>query len=64
MRIYIDKLNEADRLTLAAMLVKAGFTVKIGRSKKEKTGYRYYVELKSDGENREVFIDNAETGDI
>ena len=64
MKIYSDKLNETERLSLAALFVKAGFTVKIGRSKKEKTGYRYYVELKSDGENREVFIDNIETGDI
>ena len=40
MKIYSDKLNETERLSLAALFVKAGFTVKIGRSKKEKMGYR------------------------
>ncbi len=57
MKIYSDKLNEADRLSLAALLLKAGFIVKISREKKEKTGYRYFIEFNSDGENKEVFIE-------
>lgn len=42
------KLNETDRLELAGLLVKAGYTVKIGREKKNtKSNVNiYFVEFK------------------
>ncbi len=45
-RIYSVKgtsLNEADRLQIASLLIKAGYTVKIGREK-PKGSYIYFVE--------------------
>lgn len=59
MKIYSDKLNETDRLNLASILIKAGFTVKVGRCKKEngKQGYKYFVEIQSEEGNREVFVE-------
>lgn len=45
-RIYADgKFNEEDRLALASLLIKAGYTVKIGREMPEgKKSYTYFVE--------------------
>lgn len=59
MKIYSEKLNETDRLNLASILIKAGFTVKLGRSKKEngKQGYRYFVEIQNDEGSREALIE-------
>ena len=50
MRIYEQKhgnWNEKDRLELATLLIKAGFTVRIGREKppgKASAPYKHYVE--------------------
>jgi hypothetical protein len=48
MRIYALKhgsMTEQDRETLAAKLLKAGYTVRIGRERKTSSGpYTYYVE--------------------
>lgn len=47
-RIYSIKnnsLNEQDRLNLVTLLVKAGYTARIGREKpKPNAAYIYYVE--------------------
>jgi hypothetical protein len=49
-RIYSQKtgaLNEQDRLALASMLLKAGYTARVGREKpagKANSQYVYYVE--------------------
>ena len=57
MKIYSDKLNEADRLSLAALHFESGFYCKNQQGKERKTGYRYFIEFNSDGENKEVFIE-------
>lgn len=47
-RIYSAKnnsLNEQDRLSLASLLVKAGYTVRLGREKQGKSNtYSYFIE--------------------
>jgi len=44
-----NKLTEADRLALANLLVKAGYSVRIGREKEgSKSTYRHFVEFWSD----------------
>lgn len=48
-RIYSIKqngLNDADRLELAKMLVKAGYSVRVGKERKEQKSksYSYFVE--------------------
>ncbi len=52
MRIYEQKdgqLNKEDRLELAKLLVKAGYTVRVGREKPQgKRAYVYFVEYKED----------------
>lgn len=51
MRIYPQKagaLNEADRLELARLLIKAGYTVRIGSEKPKGTNI-YYVEFTEAG---------------
>ena len=46
-------MNEADRLELARLLLKAGYTVKINREKKPgKSAYVYFVEYWRD--NKEL----------
>lgn len=51
MRIYSLKqnsLNEEDRLELARLLAKAGYTVRLGREKppgKPNGAFQYYVEF-------------------
>lgn len=49
------KLNEEDRLEIAKLLIKAGYTVKISREKKNsKSSVNvYFVEFKEDEENNE-----------
>ena len=48
----IGKMNEEDRLQLASLLVKAGYTVRIGKEKIEgKTTTRYYIAFKGDEQN-------------
>jgi len=43
------KWNETDRLEIAKLLVKAGYTVRIGREKKEKSNtYTHFVEFKEE----------------
>lgn len=53
-KIYNQKgagLTEADRLELAKLLIKAGYTVRIGRERPQgKTGaYIYFVEYEEHG---------------
>lgn len=54
MRIYSLKqnsLNDSDRLDLARLLLKAGYTVKLGREKpagKATGAYIYYIEFWED----------------
>lgn len=47
-RIYSAKnnsLNEQDRLALASLLIKAGYTVRLGREKQGKGNtYTYFIE--------------------
>ncbi len=47
-RIYSAKnnsLNEQDRLALASLLIKAGYTVRLGREKQGKSNtYTYFIE--------------------
>lgn len=47
-RIYSLKnnsLNEQDRLDLSRLLIKAGYSVRVGREKKQKsTSYQYFIE--------------------
>ena len=44
-------LNEQDRLELAKLLVKAGYSVKLGRERKPKaSGYDYFVEYCGEGD--------------
>ncbi|WP_206458675.1 resolvase [Anaerovorax sp. IOR16] len=51
MRIYSLKsgsLNEADRLEIARLLIKAGYTVRIGREKpsgRKSSAYVHFVEF-------------------
>ena len=49
MRIYSLKhgsLNESDRLELARLLIKAGYTVRIGKEKTpNRNTYRFFVEF-------------------
>ena len=48
----IGKMNEEDRLQLASLLVKAGYTVRIGKENIEgKTTTRYYIAFKGDEQN-------------
>ena len=51
-KIYEQKdgqLNKEDRLELAKLLVKAGYTVRVGREKPPgKRAYVYFVEYKED----------------
>ena len=53
-RIYAQKpnsLNETDRLKLAELLIKAGYTVRISREKpngKKNGAYIYFIEYWSD----------------
>lgn len=51
-KIYEQKdgqLNKEDRLELAKLLVKAGYTVRVGREKPPgKRTYVYFVEYKED----------------
>ena len=53
MKIYEQKdgqLNKEDRLELAKLLVKAGYTVRVGREKPPgKRSYVYFVEYTEDG---------------
>ena len=49
MRIYSKsgKLNEADRLDLAKLLIKAGYIVSFGKEKEPgKTSYKHFIEYK------------------
>lgn len=54
-RIYSQKdkgLNEQERLDIARLLIKAGYTVKIGKEKptgKSNAAYIYFVEYWKDG---------------
>lgn len=55
MRIYEQKhgsMNESDRLALATLLIKAGYTVRIGRERPpgKQSGWVHYVEY--DGEKQ------------
>lgn len=47
-RIYSQKnnaLNEQDRLDMARLLIKAGYTVRLGREKQGKSNtYTYFIE--------------------
>jgi hypothetical protein len=44
------QLNKEDRLELAKLLVKAGYTVRVGREKPPgKRSYVYFVEYTEDG---------------
>ena len=44
-------LNQVDRLELARLLIKAGYTVRLDKEKPNgKTTYVYYVEFKGDKE--------------
>lgn len=58
MKIYAQKgsrLNDDDRLEIARLLIKAGYTVRIGREKKDGQGvYLNFVEyLGKGGQNSE-----------
>lgn len=59
MRIYSLKqnsLNDADRLDMARLLLKAGYTVKLGREKpagKPNGAYVYYIEFWEEEENEQ-----------
>lgn len=54
-RIYSQKdkgLNEQERLDIARLLIKAGYTVKIGKERsagKSNAAYIYFVEYWKDG---------------
>ena len=44
------KVNEQDRLTLATLLIKHGYSVRIGKNKQEgRTSAMIYVAFKGDG---------------
>ena len=44
------KLNAEDRLEIAKLLIKAGYTVRVGREKPPgKRSYVYFVEYTEDG---------------
>lgn len=54
-KIYAQKqgaLNENDRLELARLLIKAGYTVRMGRERPKAKGnaYRYFVEYREETE--------------
>jgi hypothetical protein len=54
MRIYALKqgaLNEAERLELARLLIKAGYMVRVGKEKATKSNTGYYVEYIKVGED-------------
>lgn len=57
-RIYSirdNSLNESDRLDIARLLIKAGYSARIGREKpagKSNASYKYFIEF-WDGENNE-----------
>ncbi|WP_238724975.1 resolvase [Diplocloster agilis] len=51
------KLTEDEKLKLARLLVKAGYTVRVGKFKPEgKTVYVHYIEYNAKGDDK-----NAET---
>jgi hypothetical protein len=56
-KIYSQKasaLNEADRLAIAALLIKAGYAVRLGREKpadKKNSAYVYFVEYWEENSN-------------
>lgn len=56
-RIYSQKscaLNEADRLSIASLLVKAGYSVRLGREKptdKKNGAYIYFIEYWESGKD-------------
>ncbi|MEG0133515.1 MAG: resolvase [Clostridium sp.] len=55
MKIYSkgSSLNESERLDLARLLIKAGYTVKLGRDKIQgKSTYIHYVEYREDNDER------------
>ncbi len=45
-------LNEADRLVLAGLLIKAGYTVRLGKEKDSRGRYEHFVEAL--GENAQT----------
>jgi hypothetical protein len=57
-RIYAQKsgaLNEQERLDIARLLIKAGYTVRIGREKpdgKANGAFTYFVEFCGESEGR------------
>lgn len=59
MRIYPQKngsLSETERLEIARLLVKAGYTVRIGKEKpanKPNGAYVFYIEYSAQGQPRE-----------
>lgn len=56
-RIYSVKqgsLNESERLEIARLLIKAGYTVKLDREKRNQNSrtYTYFIEFWEDKEDR------------
>lgn len=56
-RIYSVKqgsLNESERLEIARLLIKAGYTVKLDREKRNQNSstYTYFIEFLEDKEDR------------
>ena len=50
-RIYFTgtiKMTDADRLELCRLLVKSGYTVRLGREHKNGSAYTYFIEYWKD----------------
>ena len=66
MRIYPQKngsLSETERLEIARLLVKAGYTVRIGKEKpanKPNGAYVFYIEYSAPGQSREEYENGKE----